>query len=150
MVEKVITKKTFTGRGGMGHLAYPGDIVDVDAKGEVMPAASTPIGSLTVDQLRSLLAAKESEKPEDKFGDNVADPVETNTGSQELAMAPVAPASPGSVQPQGIPPGSVPVGGGFLRRAPEDAPAAVEEIISPEQSTEEEDKPRRGRPPRGK
>lgn len=139
MVEKVITKKSFIG----GRLVYPGEKVDVDAKGEVMPAASTPIGNLTVDQLRTLLAQREGEEGKDGsgepiFGDNVADPSETNTGAQPLEMAPVAPSAPGSTRPQGLPPGSVPVGDTFLAPASADAPAAVEEIVAPGGSLSEQ------------
>lgn len=135
MVEKVITKKSFIG----GRLVYPGERVDVDAKGEVMPAASTPIGNLTVEQLEALLAQRKSEgvKPEKQepvYGDNVADPTEENTGSQPLEIAPVAPRAPGSTRPQGLPPGSVPVGDTFLAPASADAPAAVEEIVAPTDS----------------
>ncbi|KKW93959.1 hypothetical protein [Sphingobium chungbukense] len=135
-MEKVVTKKSFIG----GRLVYPGEKVDVDAKGEVMPAASTPIGSLTVDQLRALLAQRESEedKPEPVFGTNVADPTDENTGSQPLEVAPIAPASPGSTRPQGLPPGSVPVGDTFLAPASEDAPVAVEEIVAPGGSLSEQ------------
>ena len=139
MVEKVITKKSFIG----GRLVYPGEKVDVDAKGEIMPAASTPIGNLTVDQLRALLAQREGEESKDGekelvFGANVADPVETNTGAQPLEMAPVAPSAPGSTRPQGLPPGSVPVGDTFLAPASADAPAAVEEIVAPGGSLSEQ------------
>ena len=138
-MEKVITKKSFIG----GRLVYPGERVDVDAKGEVMPAASTPIGNLTVDQLRALLAQKEGEEAkggekEPVYGDNVADPSEANVGSQPLEMAPVAPHAPGSTRPQGLPPGSVPVGDSFLAPASAEAPAAVEEIVAPGGSLSEQ------------
>lgn len=134
-MEKVITKKSFIG----GRLVYPGERVDVDAKGAVMPAASTPIGNLTLDQLRTLLAQREGEEAKDGdeelvFGSNVADPSETNTGSQPLEIAPVAHRAPGSTAPQGLPPGSVPVGDTFLAPASADAPAAVEEIVAPTDS----------------
>lgn len=134
-MEKVITKKSFIG----GRLVYPGERVDVDAKGAVMPAASTPIGNLTLDQLRTLLAQREGEEAKDGddelvFGNNVADPSETNTGAQPLEIAPVAPRAPGSTAPQGLPPGSVPVGDTFLAPASADAPAAVEEIVAPTDS----------------
>jgi len=136
-MEKVITKKSFIG----GRLVYPGERVDVDAKGEVMPAASTPIGNLTVDQLKALLSQREAEEGRDRepvFSDNVADPTETNTGSQPLVMAPVAPSAPGATRPQALPPGSVPVGDSFLVRASEDAPAAVEEVVGPGDSLSEQ------------
>lgn len=141
MVEKVITKKSFIG----GRLVYPGEKVDVDAKGEVMPAASTPIGNLTVDQLRALLAQREGEDAggEDGekapvFGSNVADPGEASVGAQPLEIAPVAPSAPGATRPQGLPPGSVPVGDTFLAPASADAPAAVEEIVAPGGSLSEQ------------
>jgi hypothetical protein len=135
-MEKVITKKSFIG----GRLVYPGERVDVDAKGAVMPAASTPIGNLTVDQLRALLAQKENEEAQQPkvYGDNVADPTEANTGSQPLEMAPVAPSAPGSTRPQALPPGSVPVGDSFLAPASADAPAAVEEVVAPGGSLSEQ------------
>lgn len=126
-MEKVITKKSFIG----GRLVYPGTIVDVDAKGEHMPAHSTPIGQLTVDQLEAVLASKRREagEPEAQFGGNVADPADQNTGSQDAEMARIRPASPTATQPQQIPPGSVPVGDGYLRPASEGAPAAVETLV---------------------
>ena len=135
-MEKVITKKSFIG----GRLVYPGEKVDVDAKGEVMPAASTPIGNLTVDQLRTLLAQKENEEAQQPkvYGDNVADPTNANTGSQPLEIAPVAPAAPGSTRPQGLLPASVPVGDSYIARPSEDAPAAVEEIVAPGGSLSEQ------------
>lgn len=133
MVQKVLTKKTFIG----GRLAYPGDLVDVDAKGALLPAGSTPISNMTVDQLRSVLAAREAEEApqEPRFGKNLADPKETNTGAQAAPMAAVAPHAPGATNPQTLPPGSVPVGGSFIRPAPAEAPAAREEIVAdtPEQ-----------------
>jgi hypothetical protein len=127
MTQKVVTKKSFIG----GRLVYPGEMVDVDAKGAVLPAASTPIGQLTVDQLRDLLAARESNEPAEEYGKNVAEPTDNNTGSQPMEMAPVAPYAPGAVQSQVAPPGSEAVQGGFLHPAPVDAPAAVEEVLPP-------------------
>lgn len=131
MVQKVLTKKTFIG----GSLHYPGDLVDVDAKGTILPAGSTPIANMTVDQLRSVLAAREAEEKAPDFGSNLADPTEDNTGAQPFASAAVAPHAPDAVNPQTLPPGSVPVGGTFLRPAPDSAPAAREEIVAntPEQ-----------------
>ncbi len=124
MAEKVITKKSFIG----GRLVYPGEVVDVDAKGEVLPAASTPIGNLTVDQLRSLLAQREKGDEKPVYGSNVADPVKTNTGVEPLVMAPVAPHS-ASTMPQGIPPGTEPHNNTFVHPAAADAPAAIEEVV---------------------
>lgn len=125
-MEKVITRKSFIG----GRLVYPGTVVDVDAKGEFMPAHSTPIGQLTIDQLEAVLASKRrTEAPEPMFGSNVADPVDTNTGSQALEIAPFRPVGPGATQPQGLPPGTVPVGDGFLHPASAGAPAAVENVV---------------------
>jgi hypothetical protein len=125
MVEKVITKKSFIG----GRLVYPGEKVDVDAKGAVMPAASTPIGQMTVDQLRAALAAREADEAPPVFGGNVADPADVNTGSQEMRMAPVAPSAPSATQPQTVPPGAEFHNGGFIAPADDEAPAAVEEIL---------------------
>lgn len=128
MAEKVLTKKTFIG----GRLAYPGEIVDVDAKGQIMPAASTPIGQLTVDQLRTALAKRESEESEPVYGANVADPKPDNTGEQPLRMAPIAPSSTGAINPQVAPAGSEETAGGFVHRAPQDAEAAVERVLPAE------------------
>ena len=132
-MEKVVTKKSFIG----GRMVYPGEIVDVDEKGAVAPAGSTPIGNLSLEQLETALAARKAsdkrtaaEKEGPKFGDNVADPTEDNTRVEQLAMAPVAPFSPGAVQPQGIPPGTEPHLGGFVHPAPEGSPAAIEEVTS--------------------
>jgi len=139
MTQKVLTKKTFIGHGSMGHMGYPGDVVDVDAKGIPQPADSTPVGSLTVEQLQARLErlqkADKPEKAEPDFGKNVADPVDTNTGAQPLAMAAVAPHAPSATQPQTLPPGTEQVGDRFVRRAPEEAPAALEEVVAntPEQ-----------------
>jgi hypothetical protein len=127
MVEKVVTKRSFIG----GRLVYPGETVDVDAKGKVLAAASTPIGNLTLDQLRDALAAREAEDKrsakEPVFGSNLADPDEAQTGAQPLVMAPIAPGD-GKV-PQALPPGSVPgPGDSFVRPASPDAEAAIEVV----------------------
>lgn len=126
MAEKVVTKKSFIG----GRLVYPGEIVDVDAKGAVLPADSTPIGNLSVEQLRSILANREGadkDAPE-VFGGNVADAKDTNTGTQRLEMAPFRPSARGD-RPQGIPPGTEEHNNTFVRPASEDAPAAVEVVV---------------------
>ncbi|MDP5279912.1 hypothetical protein Q9Q95_13335 [Sphingomonas sp. DG1-23] len=125
-MEKVVEKKSFIG----GRLVYPGEIVDVDAKGEVLAAASTPIGQMTLEQLRAALAHREAEEAdagEPRYGDNVADPTDTNTGTQPAAMAPVAPGN--GLRPQTLPPGTVEHNNTFIRPAPVDAPAAVEEVV---------------------
>lgn len=129
MAEKVITKLSFVGEGHAGHIAYPGEIVDVDAKtGALAPAGSTPLGNLTDEQLKAELdRRKGSAKEEPVFGDNVADPTDENTGAQPLVMAPIRPGS--GPTPQGLPPGTVPHGDSFIRPAPEDANAAVEVVL---------------------
>jgi hypothetical protein len=129
MAEKVITSVSFVGEGHAGRLAYPGEKVDVDAKtGALAPAGSTPIGNMTDEQLRAELDRRSGdEKAEPVFGSNVADPTDTNTGSQPLVMAPFRPGS--GPNPQGIPPGTVPHGDSFIRPASEDAPAAVEVVV---------------------
>lgn len=124
---KVVTKKSFIG----GHLVYPGEEVDVDEKGEVISAPSTPIGQMSPEQIEAYLRGigdrAKAERP--KFGDNVADPGETNTGEQRLEMAPFRPGA--GPNPQGIPPGSEPHGDRFLTPASEGSPAAVEVVVSP-------------------
>lgn len=128
MAEKVITKISFVGEGHAGRLAYPGEIVDVDAKtGQPIAAGSTPIGNMTVEQLRSYLNNREAEAPDEEFGENVEEPSKTNVGSQPLVMAPIRPGS--GPTPQGLPPGTVPAGDRFIRPAPEGSSAAVEEIV---------------------
>lgn len=127
MVEKVITKLSFVGEGYAGRLAYPGEVVDVDAKGQPVPAGSTPIGNLTLDQLRAELGRREADEAPERFGSNLADPTDTNTGAQPLVMAPIRPGS--GPEPQGLPPGTVPHGDSFIRPAPESAPAAVEVVV---------------------
>ncbi|NIJ18474.1 hypothetical protein FHS95_000143 [Sphingomonas naasensis] len=127
-MEKIVTKKSFIG----GRLVYPGETVDVDAKGEALPAASTPIGQMTVEQLRAALANREAEEAGDgepRFGANVADATEANTGAQQAAMAPVAPGN--GLRPQTLPPGTVEHNNTFIRPAPADAPAAVEVVVGP-------------------
>ena len=128
MTEKIVIKKSFIG----GRLVYPGERVDVDAKGQVAPAASTPLGALTLDQLRAALSAREGDEPAPApvFGDNLADPIDTNTGAQPLRMAPVTVAGAGATRPQGVPPGSEEAGGRFLAPASDAAPAAVETVVA--------------------
>lgn len=127
MAEKVVTKKSFIG----GRMVYPGEIVDVDEKGEVITAGSTPIGQMNPDQIEAYLRGIKSKAKEDgpKFGDNVADATEENTGAQALAIAPFRPGS--GANPQGLPPGTEPHGDSYLRPAPEGADAAVEVVVAP-------------------
>ncbi|WP_028970153.1 hypothetical protein [Sphingomonas sp. URHD0057] len=130
MVEKVITKVSFVGEGYAGRLAYPGEVVDVDAKtGALAPAGSTPIGNLTNEQLQAEIDRREANDGETKpvFGSNVADANDTNTGAQPLVMAPIRPGS--GPEPQGLPPGTVPHGDSFIRPAPSEANAAVEVVL---------------------
>jgi hypothetical protein len=126
-MEKVVTKKSFIG----GRLVYPGEMVDVDEKGDVICAPSTPIGQMSPDQieayLRGLDAKAKAERP--KFGDNVADPSDANTGTQRLEIAPFRPGN--GPNPQGIPPGTEPHGDLYVRPAADDAPAAIEVVTSP-------------------
>lgn len=122
MATKVVEKKSFIG----GRLVYPGEMVDVDEKGGILPAGSTPLDQLTDAQLESVLAARRGQPV---AGRNVADPTSTNTGAQEAGMAPFRPAMPGSTIPQGVPPGSEEHAGGFIRPASEGAPAAVEQLV---------------------
>lgn len=128
MAEKVVTKKSFIG----GRIVLPGETVDVDAKGDLVAAPSTPIGNLTLDQLRAALASREENErkrsdPVPEFGRNVADPSDANTGTQPLPMANVRPGD-GSA-PQVIPSGAEEHRGQFVRPAPADAPAAVEVVV---------------------
>ena len=128
MVQKVVTKKSFIG----GRLVYPGEMVDVDAKGVVLPAGSTPVGAMSIAQLRATLEAREAVEgkapaPEPEFGDNLADPVKGNTGTQELEIARIAPGS--GNRPQGIPPGTEEHNNSFVHPAPAAAPAAIEEVV---------------------
>jgi hypothetical protein len=127
MPEKVLTKKSFIG----GRLAYPGEIVDVDEKGEVLTAPSTPIGQMSPEQIEAYLRAQNRKLKEKhpQFGDNVADPEDANTGEQRLEMAPFRPGS--GAEPQGLPPGTEPHGDRFVRPAPEGAPAAIEVVVGP-------------------
>ena len=127
MTEMVLTKKSFIG----GRLAYPGEVVDVDEKGEFISAPSTPIGQMSPDQIEAYLRAQNRKAKEErpKFGDNVAVPGETNTGEQRLEIAPFRPGS--GPNPQGLPPGTEPHGDRFLRPAAEGADAAVEVVVSP-------------------
>lgn len=128
MAEKVITSLSFVGEGHNGRLAYPGEIVDVDAKtGQPTPAGSTPIGNLTVEQLRDVLASRERDEAPAQFGSNVADRGDAPVGGQPLVMAPIRPGS--GPDPQGLPPGTVPAGDRFIRPAPEGADAAVEVVL---------------------
>jgi hypothetical protein len=132
MTEMVLTKKTFVGQGAMGHLAYPGETVDVDEKGIPVPAGSTPIGNMSDEQLeaemkrRQRVAGKAADREPD-FGSNVEKPTDTNTGEQRLEIASFRPGD--GVNPQGLPPGTVPVGDRYLRPAADDAPAAVEVVV---------------------
>lgn len=133
MTEKVLTKKTFIGHGAAGRLAYPGEVVDVDEKGVPVPAGSTPIGNMTDDMLEAELERRrkasggKAEKREPDFGSNVAEPDKSNTGQQRLEVAPFRPGD--GANPQGLPPGTVPVGDSFLHPAPEGADAAVEVVV---------------------
>lgn len=120
---KVITKKSFIG----GRLVYPGAIVDVDEKGAVLPAGSTPVDQLSDEQLESVLAAR---KGLTGSSVNTADPVKGNTGVQEAAFANIRPGGDGS-RPQVIPPGTEEHQGSFVHPASEDAPAAIEQVVAP-------------------
>lgn len=124
---KVVTKKSFIA----GHLVYPGEEVDVDEKGDVISAPSTPIGQMSPEQIEAYLRGigdrAKVERP--KFGANVADPSDANTGAQRLEMAPFRPGA--GPNPQGIPSGTEPHGDLYVRPAPEGADAAVEIVTSP-------------------
>lgn len=119
MVEKVLTKTTFIG----GRLMHAGDVVDVDAIDPtiVVPAPSTPIGNMTVAELRAALRrAEENAEPEPlRFSSNVTDPVKGAVGVSEQPIADVTVRSPGSTQPQGAPPGSVATGEGYITPTPD-------------------------------
>ena len=132
MAEKVLTKKTFIGHGAAGRLALPGEEVDVDEKGVVSIAGSTPIGNMTDDQIEAELERRrggaKAEKREPDFGGNVADPGDADTGTQRLEMAPFRPSARGD-RPQGIPPGTEEHQNTFVRPAPADSDAAVEVIV---------------------
>lgn len=131
MAEKVLTKKTFIGHGPLGRLALPGEEVDVDEKGVMAVAGSTPIGNMTDEQLEAELKRRrgtaKAEKPEPVFGDNVADAKEGDTGTQRLEIAKFRPGD--GTRPQGIPPGTEEHNNRFVRPAPEDSPAAIEEVL---------------------
>ena len=132
MTKMVLTKKTFIGQGAAGRLAYPGEEVDVDEKGVPVPAGSTPIGNMSDEMLEAELqrrrkASGTTAKREPDYGDNVEKPSDTNTGEQRLEIAKIRPGD--GVNPQGLPPGSVPVGDRFLHPAPDGAPAAVEVVV---------------------
>jgi hypothetical protein len=106
-------------------------MVDVDEKGDVMTAPSTPIGQMSPDQieayLRGLDAKAKAERP--KFGDNVADPSDANTGTQRLEIAPFR---PGNGRTRRVSrPGTEPHGDLYVRPASADAPAAIEVVTSP-------------------
>ncbi len=124
MTQKVITKKSFIG----GRLVYPGELVDVDAQGAILPAGSTPVDQLTDDQLLALVVARQGVQK--TGGDNVADPANSNTGVQAAAFANVSPSSSGA-RPQVIPPGTEEHAGAFLHPAPDAAPSAIEQVIAP-------------------
>lgn len=129
MTQKVVTKKSFIG----GRIVLPGETVDVDAKGGLVAAPSSPVGNLTIEQLEAVLAARKAKPvPADQlpeYGSNVADPDDTNTGAQPLEMARVRPGD-GS-RPQVIPSGAEEHHGTFVRPAPAEAPAAVEVVVGP-------------------
>ncbi len=132
MTEMVLTKKTFIGQGPAGRIAYPGETVDVDEKGVPVAAGSTPIGNMSDDMLEAELkrrqkASGKTAKLEPDFGDNVEESTETNTGEQRLEIASFRPGD--GVNPQGVPPGTVPHGDRFIRPAPDDAPAAIEVVV---------------------
>lgn len=128
MAQQVVTKKSFIG----GRIVLPGELVDVDAKGDLIAAPSSPVGNLTVEQLEAVLAARRNAAPKPGeelpvYGRNVADPAPDNTGTQDVAMANVRPGD-GS-RPQVIPAGATEHNGSFVRPAPADAPAAVEVVV---------------------
>ena len=130
MTEMVLTKKTFIGHGAAGRLAYPGEVVDVDEKGVPVAAGSTPIGNMTDAMLEAEIERRRKvsgKKAEPDFGGNVEEASNTNTGRQRLEIANFRPGD--GVNPQGLPPGTVPVGDTFLRPAPDGAEAAVEEVV---------------------
>lgn len=129
MAEKVLTKKSFIGHGPNGRLAMPGEEIDVDEKGAVLLAGSTPVGNLTDDQLEAELRRRRKQAPEPSFGSNVADKGDASTGTQPLEMAPFRPGL-GAI-PQGIPPGTEEHNNTFIRPAPESSPAAVEVVVGP-------------------
>ncbi len=132
MTKMVLTTKTFIGHGAAGRLAYPGEEVDVDEKGVAVAAGSTPIGNMTTEMLKAELAHREKlegkSKSEPNFGSNVEKPGESNTGRQALQMANFRPAGDG-LNPQGVPPGTVPVGDNYIRPAAESADVAVEVVV---------------------
>jgi hypothetical protein len=125
MPEMVVTKKSFIG----GRLVYPGETVDVDEKGEVLTAPSTPIGQMSPDQIEAYLKnvnrRDADERP--RFGENVAHPNDAPTSEQRLEIAPFAPGH--GPDPQGLPAGTEPHGDRFIRPAPEDSPAAIEVVV---------------------
>lgn len=121
---KVITKKSFIG----GRLVYPGAVIDVDEKGAVLPAGSTPLDQLSDDQLEAILAAR---KGLTASGVNTAEPNKGNTGVQEAAFANIRPGGDGS-RPQVIPPGTEEHQGSFVHPATYASPAAIEQIVAPQ------------------
>lgn len=130
MVEKVLTKKSFIGRGGAGRLGLPGEQVDVDEKGAIYTAGSTPVSNMSDEQLEAELKRRKREssgKSAPVFGGNVADPGEADIGTQRLEIARFRPGD--GTRPQGIPPGTEEHNNRFLRPAPADSPAAVEEVL---------------------
>jgi len=132
VTQKVLTKKTFIG----GALRYPGELVDVDAKGNisVAPAPSTPIGNMTVEQLEAALAARREKegKAAVVFGSNVADPTPNNTGAIPVEIADTTVRSPGTTRPQGAPPGGEQASGGaFVLPASADQPGGVQRAVAP-------------------
>lgn len=132
---KVLTKKTFIN----GALHFPGDVVELDANEATgyAPAGSTPLGVLTDDQLIAELARRQggsksrldAATASASFSSNVADPTETNTGSIPMPVGDIAPRSPGTNAPQGLPPGAEQQGNRHLLPAADDAPGAVQEVI---------------------
>lgn len=132
MTEMVLTKKTFIGHGAAGHLAYPGETVDVDEKGVPVAAGSTPIGNMTDAMLEAELerrrkASGEAGKPAPDFGGNVEEASDTNSGTQRLEVAPFRPGR--GTRPQGIPPGTEEHNNTFLRPVADDVEAAVEVVL---------------------
>lgn len=128
MAKKVVETKSFIG----GRLVYPGEEIDVDEQGGILPAGSTPLDQLTDEELEAVLASRRGQSKLAQAmtaGSNLADPTRTNTGAQDAGMAPFRPAAPGATIPQGVPPGSEEHGGGFIRPASADAPAAIEQLV---------------------
>lgn len=126
---KVITKKSFIG----SRIVYPGETVDVDAKGAILPAGSTPVDQLSDEQLAAVLAAR---KGQTASSTNTADPGNGNTGVQPAEFANIRPAGSGS-RPQVIPAGTEEHLGSFVHPVADEAPAAIEQIVAPGGETDE-------------